>query len=223
MKFSKHTFEILKNFSNINSNILIKPGNKISTITPAKNVMAEAEVEEDFDVEFGVWDLSKFLGTISLFENPDFEFNEKYVLIRSVTGSCVKYYYSEPSLLTVPTRRLEMPEVAITFNLPQSVFNEILRSASVLQLPDLAIRSQNGAIVAVVFDKNEPTCNDYSIELGMTYTDAQFDFHFKIENMKFVPGDYVVDITEKIVSKFTKLNKKVDYWVALESSSSYIG
>ena len=96
MKFSKNTFEILKNFSNINSNILIKPGNKLCTITPAKNVMAEAEVEEEFETEFGIWDLSKFLGTISLFDDPDFEFSEKYVMIRSATGSCVKYYYSEP-------------------------------------------------------------------------------------------------------------------------------
>ena len=92
MKFSKNTFEILKNFSNINSNILIKPGNKLCTITPAKNVMAEAEVEEEFETEFGIWDLSKFLGTISLFDDPDFEFSEKYVMIRSATGSCVKYY-----------------------------------------------------------------------------------------------------------------------------------
>jgi hypothetical protein len=221
VKFSKHTFEVLKNFSNINSNILIKPGNKISTITPAKNVMAEAEVPEDFDVEFGIWDLTKFLGMISLFPDPDFEFEEKCVLVRSSTGSCVKYYYSEPSLLTVPTRRLDMPDAVLTFNLSDSVFNEILRAASVLQLPDLAIRSSGGAIVAVVLDKNEPTSNDYSIELGMNYTDAEFDFHFKIENMKFIPGDYIVDITEKIVSKFTNITKKVDYWVALEATSSY--
>jgi len=223
VKFSKHTFEVLKNFSNINSNILIKPGNKISTITPAKNVMAEAEVSEDFDVEFGIWDLSKFLGTISLFENPDFDFTEKYVLVRSVTGSCVKYYYSEPSLLTVPTKQLEMPDAVLTFNLSDSVFNEILRAASVLQLPDLAIRSIGGAIVAVALDKNEPTSNDYSIELGMNYTNAEFDFHFKIENMKFIPGNYIVDITEKIVSKFSNFNKKVNYWVALEATSSYTG
>ena len=166
MKFSKNTFEILKNFSNINSNILIKPGNKLCTITPAKNVMAEAEVEEDFETEFGIWDLSKFLGTISLFDDPEFEFSEKYVMIRSATGSCVKYYYSEPSLLTVPTRRLDMPSVAVSFNLPHSVFHEILRAASVLQLPDLAIRSEGENIVAAVLDKSEPTSNDYSIELG---------------------------------------------------------
>ena len=223
MKFSKNTFEILKNFSNINSNILIKPGNKLCTITPAKNVMAEAEVEEEFETEFGIWDLSKFLGTISLFDDPDFEFSEKYVMIRSATGSCVKYYFSEPSLLTVPTRRLDMPDVAVSFNLPHSVFHEILRAASVLKLPDLAIRSEGGNIVAAVLDKSEPTSNDYSIELGSNESGAEFDFHFKIENLKFIPGDYQVDITEKVVSQFTSKSGGVKYWVALEASSKYSG
>ena len=223
MKFSKQTFEILKNFSTINSNILVKPGNKISTITPAKNVMAEATVPEEFDVEFGIWDLSKFLGTISLFQDPEFDFNEKYVLIRSATGSCVKYYYAEPTLLTVPTKRLEMPETVVSFKLPESVFNEIQRAASVLQLPDLAIRSQDGVIIAVVLDKNEPTSNDYSIEVGINDTDAQFDFQFKIENLKFIPGDYTVNITEKIVSEFVNTSIDATYWVALESTSSYTG
>ena len=185
--------------------------------------MSEAIISEDFDVEFGIWDLAKFLGTISLFQDPDFEFESKYVLIKSSTGSCVKYYYSEPSLLTVPQKKLTMPETVVSFNLPESVFNEIQRAGSVLQLPDLAIRSNNGTIVAVVLDKNEPTSNDYSIVVGVNETGAEFDFHFKIENLKFIPGDYVVNITEKVVSEFYNASKDVRYWVALESSSTYTG
>tara|TARA_Y100001937_G_scaffold95934_1_gene130346 strand:+ start:1517 stop:2188 length:672 start_codon:yes stop_codon:yes gene_type:complete len=223
VKFSKQTFEILKNFSTINSNILVKPGNTLSTITGAKNVMSEAKVPEEFDIEFGIWDLSKFLGTISLFQDPDFEFTEKYVLIRSASGSCVKYYYSEPSLLTVPTKRLDMPDTVVSFVLPDSVFKEILRAASVLQLPDLAIRSKDGAIVAVVLDKTEPTSNDYTIDVGINETGAEFDFHFKIENLKFIPGDYTVNITEKVVSEFVNSGIDVTYWVALESTSNYTG
>jgi hypothetical protein len=223
VKFSKQTFEILKNFSTINSNILVKPGNTLSTITGAKNVMSEAKVAEEFDVEFGIWDLSKFLGTISLFQDPDFEFSEKYVLIRSASGSCVKYYYSEPSLLTVPTKRLDMPDTVVSFVLPDSVFKEILRAASVLQLPDLAIRSKDGAIVAVVLDKTEPTSNDYTIDVGINEAGAEFDFHFKIENLKFIPGDYTVNITEKVVSEFVNSGIDVTYWVALESTSNYTG
>jgi len=223
VKFSKKTFEILKNFSTINSNILVKPGNRIGTITPSKNVMAEAVVDEDFDVEFGIWDLAKFLGTISLFQDPEFEFEKKCVLVKSSTGSCVKYYYSEPSLLTVPQKRLTMPDTVISFNLTQSTFNEIQRAASVLQLPDLAIRSVNGTIVATVIDINEPTSNDYAIVVGVNDTEAEFDFHFKIENLRFIPGDYTVNITEKIVSEFVNTAVDVTYWVALESTSKYSG
>jgi len=223
VKFSKKTFDILKNYSTINSNILVQPGNTLSTITPAKNVMAEATVPEEFPIEFGIWDLSKFLGTISLFQDPDFQFEDKYVLIRSETGSCVKYYFSEPSLLTVPTNRLKMPDTVVSFKLPQSVFNEIQKAASVLQLPDLAIRSTNGVIVAAVIDKSEPTSNDYSIEIGVNDTGAEFDFHFRIENLKFIPGDYTVNITDKIVSEFVNSSVDVTYWVALESTSKYTG
>jgi hypothetical protein len=144
-------------------------------------------------------------------------------MIKSASGSCVKYYYSEPSLLTVPTKKLAMPDTVVSFNLSDSVFKEILRAASVLQLPDLAIQSKNGAIAAVVLDKSEPTSNDYSIDVGVNDTGAEFDFHFKIENLRFIPGDYTVNITEKVVSEFVNTSIDVTYWVALESTSNYNG
>ncbi len=67
MKISNDTLAILKNFASINSNVLIKPGNMVKTISPVKNVLVESHVTEDFPVEFGVWDLNKFeLGQVLL-------------------------------------------------------------------------------------------------------------------------------------------------------------
>jgi hypothetical protein len=43
---SKDTLNILKNFSGINSNLYVKPGSKLTTMSPTKNIMAEVEVEE---------------------------------------------------------------------------------------------------------------------------------------------------------------------------------
>ena len=107
-----------KHFSTINSNILVRPGNVLKTISPVKNVMSESVVAEDFDVEFGIWDLNKFLGTVSLFIDPDFEFNDKYVLIRDDSRkSEVKYYYSEPRLLTTVNKSIEMPDPVVKFDL----------------------------------------------------------------------------------------------------------
>ena len=126
MKLSKNTFSILKNFSSLNSNILVKEGNVLKTLTPAKNVMAEATVEEDFATQFGIWDLGKFLGTISLFSDPDFEFEEGYVSIKGSNNSLIKYFYSEPSLLTVPTKEIDMPDTVVSFGWKQDIFNDLL-------------------------------------------------------------------------------------------------
>ena len=64
MQISKQTFEILKNFSEINSSILIKPGQKLETISEMKNILAKADVPEDFQTEFGIYDLTEFLNLI---------------------------------------------------------------------------------------------------------------------------------------------------------------
>ena len=64
IKLSKETMDILKNYSSINSNIFINSGNRISTISPIKNILSEVEVSETFVVGFGIWDLPKFLRSV---------------------------------------------------------------------------------------------------------------------------------------------------------------
>jgi len=134
---SKTTLSVLKNFSTLNSNILVKPGNVLRTITPSKNGMAEVTIEETFDVEFGIWDLSKFLGVISLFSAPKFEFGEKSVVIHGGNGSRVTYFYSEPRLLTTPTKNVNMPSISLSVDITEKTFAELQKASSVLQLPDL--------------------------------------------------------------------------------------
>jgi hypothetical protein len=221
IKLSKKTLDILKNYASINSNILVNPGNVITTISPVKNVLAEATVEETFDTQFGVWDLNKFLGTVSLFDDPEFEFHEKYVNISGSNGSSVKYFYCEPKLLTTPTKKIQMPNSVVDFKLTQKNFNELQKAASVLQLPDIAVRSNDGRIELVALDKNDSSSNSYSVDVGET--DADFEFYFKVENLKLIYGDYSVEITEKIVSKFTHETLNLSYWIALEPDSKYNG
>tara|TARA_R110002126_G_scaffold48117_2_gene134274 strand:- start:511 stop:1203 length:693 start_codon:yes stop_codon:yes gene_type:complete len=220
---SQETLSILKNFSQLNSNLLVRPGSVINTVTGAKNVMAQATVQEDFPVEFGIWDLNKFLGTLSLFDSPTCEFGEKSVKISGEGGRAVTYYYSEPSLLTTINKQVQMPETVIHLNLTQSVFADLQRAASVLQLPDLSFTSMQGdSIFAVVRDKKDPTSNDYSVAVGDVLGDTpNFEFNFKIDNLKLLPGDYDVEICESVVSSFTNTNTDVKYWIALETDSTY--
>jgi len=222
-KISNQTLELLKNYASINSNILVKEGNVLSTISPVKNVMAEATVSETFDQEFGIWDLNKFLGTISLFENPEFQFEEKFVTISSSKNkSSVKYYYSEPSLLTTVNKQINMPESVVDCTITQKIFNDITKAASVLQVNDIAIRSNGNELEIVAMDKKDSSSNSYSIAIGdLPHDNHDFCFYFKAENLKMLPGDYDVNITEKVVSQFTNTNQSLKYWVALESDSYY--
>ncbi len=225
ISLSQRTLDVLKNFSTINSNILVKPGNKLVTISPVKNVMSEAIVEEDFETEFGIWDLGKFLGTISLFDKPEFEFHDKFVLIRDEKKkSEVTYHYSEPRLLTTVNKEINMPESVVDCTITQEILNDILKASSVLQVNDIAIRSNGDGVEIVALDKADATTNNYSIDLGnLPTSDVDFTFYFKSENLKMLPGEYDVKITDKVISQFKRVNDELTYWIALESDSQYGG
>lgn len=219
---SKNTLAILKNFASMNSNILVKPGNVIKTITPSKNGMGEAEVDETFDVEFGIWDLNKFLGVISLFNSPSLEFNDKFVTITGANGSSVKYFYSEPRLLTVPTKQVNMPSVAISVDLSEKTFSDLQKASSVLQLPDLSFTNIDDKIFAIVHDINDPTTNSYKVEVGEVKDDSSnFSFNFKMENIRLLPGNYKVDFAKNVVGQFTHEMLNLTYWFAMENTSTY--
>jgi hypothetical protein len=212
IKLSKNTLSILKNFAAINSNLLIKPGSGFKTIAPSKCLLAEAQVEEDFPVEVAIWDLSQFLGVVSLFTDPEFEFEDNYVRIHS-NNSSVKYYYSAPSLLTVPSRNITMPAVAQQFVVTQSTFAELIKAASVLQVGDLDIIGEDGIISMSVSKKSDPTSNSYRVEVGKT--DEDFSYTLQMDELKLLPGDYTVSLTDTVVSKFSHNNMSVNYYIAV--------
>ena len=222
MKLSKDTIDILKNFASINSNILVKPGNVVKTISPVKNVMAQVTVPETFDVEFGIWDMNKFLGTISLFDDPEFYFEDKCVKIVGSNGTKVTYYYSEPKLLTTISKDIVMPDTVVSFELKDDDFSELQKASSVLQLQDLCLRTNGGSMELVALDKKDTGSNNFSIDMGtLPHDDNDFEFYFKVENLKLLPGNYDVEITEKVVSKFINQDLDLCYWIALESDSRY--
>ena len=218
---SKTTLSVLKNFSTLNSNILVKPGNVLRTITPSKNGMAEATIEETFDVEFGIWDLSKFLGVISLFAAPKFEFGEKSVVIHGGNGSRVTYFYSEPRLLTTPTKNVNMPSISLSVDITEKTFAELQKASSVLQLPDLSFVNENDRIMAVVSDLQDPTTNNYKVDVGVNKSNSEFSLNFKIENIKILPGDYTIEFSKNVVGQFTNETLDLKYWFAMETNSKF--
>lgn len=225
MKVSADTLTILKNFSTINSNILIKPGSVLTTISPIKNIMSECTIEEEFDTEIGIWDLNKFLGTVSLFKSPRFHFGDTSVMISDDSSSAsVTYHYSEPKLLSTVNKKVDMPDSVLSITMSTDILNELQRASSVLGVSDLAIKGADGDVVLTVLDKQDKSTNDFSVEVEGTFdADAEFCFFFKMENLKMLPGEYTANITDRGVSEFVSTTHDLRYWIALEADSSYKG
>ena len=221
MKLSERTITILKNFSSINQSILIKKGNKLRTISVMKNILAEAEVEEEFTKDFAIYDLNQFLNGLSLHQDPELDFsNDSHLVIREGKRR-VKYFFADPEVIVAPPEKeIQLPSRDICFQLEHSQLDKLNKAAAVYGLPDLAVIGDAGVIRLVVRDKRHDTSNEYSIVVGET--DKEFSFNFKVENTnKIVSGSYDVVISSKLLSEFTSNKFNLKYYIALEPDSTF--
>ena len=172
MKLSEKTLTVLKNFAGINNSILVKEGNSLRTISVAKNILAEAAIEEDFPRQFGVYDLNQFLNGLSLHQDPDLDFaEESYLNIREGKRR-VKYFYADPQvIISPPDKQITLPTEDVHFQLESTSLDKLLKAAAVYQLPDLSAVGGDGVVKLVVRDKKNDTSNEYSIVVGcLLYT-----------------------------------------------------
>lgn len=224
MELSNFTMQTLKNFASINSNLVIRGGNTIMTMSEAKNVLAEAVVEENFPQEFGIYDLNEFLSVVNLFETSNLKFEDTHLIVSDTSGrSKIKYFYSDVEMLTSPTKALSMPPAEVKFTLDQNTLNSLKRAASALGHSEVSITAGNGAITLSVVDSENATSNTYSIDVVGEYESEDFNFILNISNLKMMPANYEVEISSKLISQFTSTNldKQVKYWLALEKTSTY--
>lgn len=220
MKLSESTVSLLKNFSSINQSILFKEGQKLRSISVMKNILVEANVAEEFPKDFGIYDLNQFLNGLSLHSSPDLDFqNDQFVVIKE-GRSRSKYFFADPSVIVAPPEKeITLPTEDVCFQLTSQQLEKLKKAASVYQLPDISVIGENGVIKLVARDKKNDTSNDFSIVVGET--DAEFVFNFKEENLKIVPGNYDVVVSEKLLSRFQNQNIDVTYYIALEPDSTF--
>jgi len=220
MKLSDKTLTILKNFAGINNSILVKQGTQLRTMSVAKNILAEAEIDEEFSREFGVYDLNQFLNGLSLHQDPEMDFSEEsYLTIREGRRK-VKYFYADPQvIISPPDKQITLPSEDVHFQLESTALDKLLKAAAVYQLPDLSAVGEAGVVKLVVRDKKNDTSNEYSIVVGET--DKTFSFNFKVENIKIIPGAYDVVVSSKLLSRFTNSQFNLTYYIALEPDSTF--
>lgn len=220
MRISQKTLTILKNFSSINQSLIFKQGNTLKTISVLKNILAEAVLEDEFPKDFAVYDLNQFLNGLSLYKEPELDFeNDEHVVIKE-GRSRTRYFFSEPSIIvSPPDKKISLPSEDVKFELNSLTLERMIKASSVYQLPDFCVIGEEGQINLVVRDKKNDTSNDFSLVVGET--ESEFCFNFKVENIKILPGSYDVTISKKFLSKFESKDYTISYWIALEPDSTF--
>jgi len=218
MKLSNETVSVLKNFSTINQNLVIKSGSTITTMSAMKNIVAKADVKEDFPQDFAIYDLNEFLSVITFFENPELQFEDSFVIVTEEgSRTRARYFFSDPSVVTTPTKPITMPECEVKLNISSDILDRITRGASVIGAPDLALES--GTLKAT--DKKNDTANDFQMDIEVESDSNDYKFWFKVENLKLIPDSYDVQISSKSISHFKNSKGDVEYFIALEPESTY--
>lgn len=217
MKLESRTMQILKNFSTINPSLMFKPGTSLNTMSPNKTVLARAGIKEQIPSEFAIYDLSKFLGVLSLFEQPELTVEEKQMIIAGGQQQ-VHYTFAAANQIAYPTaKEVKMPEAEIKFKLTADDLSKVIKAMSVLHLPEIAVVGTKGEMSIQAIDSKNPSADSYRVVLRDT--DLEFKMVFKVENIKIMPGDYDVSISSKGIGHFK--GNDVEYWIATEANSTF--
>ena len=223
MQLSDTTLDILRNYSAINQNLLIEPGNVIKTVNESRTILSTATIAESFPKEIGIYDLNEFIGAMSLVQKPTLDFKDEYITLSDESGrASVKYFTAAKETLTKQQKTLSMPEADVKFKLDNDTFNKLKKAASTLGHKELSITAKDGVLSLSVVENQNATSNAFSIDIdGEFKQDAVFNFIISISNLKILPGDYEVEISSKLITQFKNKEIPLKYWIALEKTSTY--
>jgi len=215
MKFSTDTLSVLKNFSTINPSIVFKPGSVVRTISPQKTVMAAATIDETVETQAGVYDLSRFLSTLALFDNPDVDFGQDRFTIKGGRSELRYTYTSESLMVTPPEKDIVVPDPEVSVNIKWQDIESVRQAAGVLQLPEIAFIGDGSTITMSAVDSKTSTADNYNTVVAEGVSTDPFNMIIKTDNLKLVPADYEVTLSSKGMAHFK--SSKVQYWVAIET------
>lgn len=217
MKITQNTISVLKNFSQINSNVVLRPGKNQATISTGKHIYTEAQIEEDIPVEVPIYDLTSLLAVFSLADDPDVEFGENSMVIRTNSGGEFEYFYSDPEILVAPPQKTITIDEFFNFSLSKEDITTIVKSAAVMSAPVLSFVSKKGKVFITVSDPKNNTSNSYRKQIGEF--DEEFNVMLGIENLKVIPDNYNCSISKKKFLHLHNADLSRKYWIACSPQS----
>jgi len=224
MKISNKTVSLLQSFAQISSNLLVKPGKKVATRNAVNSIQARAVVDETFPQQFAIYDLNQLLSLISVSQNPDIEFGNKSLTIRSENGGEIEYFYADESLVTAPNENPPQLEDVYTFKLTASDIQTIVKTASIVSATMLNIVSEKGKVTLSINDPKNSTSHSYKKPLGDS--DVSFNVKMAIDSFKVVADEYNVRVAHAVAKTgkvlvffFESTSSDLTYLIAADSTS----
>jgi hypothetical protein len=223
MKLSDSTTSFLKNYANINQSLEFREGNILRTVSPLNTILASVEISEDLPKTFPIYELNRFLGTLSLFNDPELDFTDNGVTISDSNHEATYRYCGSSSMFqTPPEKDISFPDPEVEFQLTQDVFKKTINAANTLGLPEVVVEGNGTEIRLLVSDTGNVSSDSFSTGVGPT--DKIFRMIFKTENLnKLMEGTYDVKLSSKRISHFKRTSDSLQYWIALEQNSTFEG
>lgn len=216
MKLSENTLSVLKNFSTINSGVVLRTGRTQKTISPEKSILVEATLEDNIPSDFGIYDLNQFLGNVTTLKNPDLKFTNESVTLDDGEFSLTYLSCSPNLIISPPEKELALKTIDVSFSLTNAVLQKLLKVATTNNLPNLTVVGKDGELRLKIHEKANDTSNHGSVKIG-DYAGKDFAASFKTDNMKLLPDDYNVELQNGAFAKFTNVPGTLKYFVALET------
>lgn len=226
MKISQNTISLLQSFNQINSNLLVRPGNRLITRSATGSSQARATVDETFPTQFAIYDLSQFLGLLGVSTDPDIDFGQKNMTIKSSNGGEIEFFYADESLINAPPDSEVNVEPTFTFTLTNNDIQVIQKTSAIVSATMLSVIGEKNKVMLKINDPKNTTSNSYKKELGTT--DQQFLARMTIDNFRAIVADtYDVQVGNAVgkgghkvpVFHFTSTTRKLTYLIAADNTS----
>ncbi|ARW58023.1 sliding clamp protein [Serratia phage X20] len=227
MKLSKDTLNILKNFSSINSGIMLKPGNFIMTRSVIGSVYGEATISSEIDIEAAVYDLPGFLSILGLVgEDAEISVSkDQTTIVIKDQRSTIHWPIADASTIAFPSKPIPFPVAKVIFELKGEDLQQLMRVSRGLQIDTLAITNVDGHIEIRGYNAVADSALTnvlYTLALGEYNGTNNFNFVINMTNMKMIPADYKVMLwaqDKKFASKFE--GAQSSYVIAMEATSTH--
>lgn len=216
MKLSERTISILKNFATINDSLLFVKGRVQQTVDEADAIQCVATLDEEFPIDFGIYDLRTLLANIAALKEPDIKFDKTSLTITDGTIR-ITYNYTNPRNIKSPSGSVDIENPDVVFILTNQTFQKLVKIADLNGLEYLSVRGRNG-IINVQGGDGTDTSNKVDMDVD-TYEGDDFNVVFTLENMKILPDDYEVGIYTSGLGVFENTSKTIKYYITLNQDN----